>query len=101
MECFIWGNDSTITGTAQTVIELAPELQIACEVRPLQASELHASDEIFITSTAGGIMPVTKLDGRSIGDGRPGHIARAIHDLYWRRHEEGWKATEVDYGTAS
>jgi branched-chain amino acid aminotransferase len=46
-------------------------------------------------------MPVTKLDGRRIGDGRPGRIARAIHDLYWRRHEEGWKATEVDYGATA
>ncbi len=87
--------------TRRTVIELAPELQIACEVRPLKAAELHAADEIFITSTAGGIMPVTSLDGRQIGDGRPGRTTRAIHDLYWRRHEEGWKATEVDYGTAS
>jgi hypothetical protein len=43
----------------------------------------------------------SRLDGRQIGDDRPGRIARAIHHLYWRRHEEGWKATEIDYGAAS
>ena len=83
--------------TRRSVIELAEELQLAVEVRALPAAELRNADEIFITSTAGGIIPVTTLEGARIGDGRPGRITQAIHDLYWRRYEEGWKSTPVDY----
>jgi branched-chain amino acid aminotransferase len=86
--------------TRRSVMELAPELQLAAEARPLPAAELARAEEIFLTSTAGGIMPVTLLDGRRVGDGRPGPVTRAIHDLYWRRHEDGWHATPIDYEAA-
>lgn len=86
--------------TRLSVIELAPELQLAAEARPLPAAELARADEIFLTSTAGGIVPVSMLDGRPVGEGRPGPVTRALHDLYWRRHDEGWHATPVDYEAA-
>ncbi len=83
--------------TRRTVIELAGELGISCEVRPVGVDELRAADEIFITSTAGGIMPVTELDGRIYGNGKPGALTGRIHDIYWQRQEEGWLCTAVDY----
>jgi len=86
--------------TRRTVIELAEELQMPVDVRALPAAEARRASEVFITSTAGGIMPVTTLDGGKVGDGTPGRVTTALHDLYWRRHAEGWKATSVDYGTA-
>jgi branched-chain amino acid aminotransferase len=86
--------------TRRTVIELAQELGIGCEVRPVRADELRAADEIFITSTAGGIMPVTVLDGRIYGNGKPGALTSRLNEIYWQRHQEGWLCTEVDY-TAS
>lgn len=84
--------------TRRSVMELAPELQLAVEARALHASELASADEVFLTSTAGGIMPVTVLDGTQVGDGTPGPVTRALTELYWRRHGEGWHAAEVDYG---
>jgi branched-chain amino acid aminotransferase len=83
--------------TRRTVIEIAGEAGIACDIRPVSADELRGADEIFITSTAGGIMPVTELDGRIYGNGRPGSITNRIHDLYWGRKEDGWLCTTVDY----
>ena len=83
--------------TRRTVIELAGELGIPSEVRPLGADELRDADEIFITSTAGGIMPVTVLDGRVYGNGKPGALTSRIHDVYWQRQEDGWLCTRVDY----
>lgn len=83
--------------TRRTVIELANELGLPCEVRPVGADELRAADEIFITSTAGGIMPVTLLDGRIYGNGKPGALTSRIHDVYWQRKENGWLCTEIDY----
>jgi branched-chain amino acid aminotransferase len=81
--------------TRLSMIELAPELQLAVAERALPADELRRADEVFITSTAGGVMPVTRLDGAVLGDGTPGTLTRALHDLYWQRHAEGWHATPV------
>lgn len=84
--------------TRRTVIEMAKELGIRCEVREVPADELRAADEIFITSTAGGIMPVTVLDGRIYGNGKPGPLTTRIHDLYWDRERAAGMVTEIDYG---
>jgi branched-chain amino acid aminotransferase len=83
--------------TRRTVIELAAELDIPCEVRPVSVDELRAADEIFLTSTAGGIMPVTVLDGSIYGNGKPGALTSRIHDTYWQRKADGWLSTKVDY----
>lgn len=86
--------------TRRSVMELAPELQLTVEARTLPAAELARADEVFLTSTAGGIMPVSVLDGEAVGDGRPGPVTRALTELYWRRHAEGWLSTPVDYAEA-
>jgi branched-chain amino acid aminotransferase len=83
--------------TRRTAIEIAADLQIRCEVRPVHAGELAVADEIFITSTAGGIMPVTRYEGRSVADGTPGQVTSRINELYWRRHEDAAFCTAVPY----
>ncbi|MER9140396.1 aminotransferase class IV [Mesorhizobium sp. M0830] len=83
--------------TRRTVIEIAEESGIPCEVRQVSAGELRAADEIFITSTAGGIMPVTALDGHIYGDGKPGALTCRIQDTYWHRQDVGRFCTNVDY----
>ncbi|HLX28403.1 MAG TPA: aminotransferase class IV [Casimicrobiaceae bacterium] len=45
-------------------------------------SEVYAADEAFATGTLGGITPVTRVDGRTIGDGKPGPITRRVDQLY-------------------
>ncbi len=79
------------------MIELADEVGVPCETRTIGADELRDAEEIFITSTAGGVMPVTVLDGHILGNGKPGPLTTRIHDIYWRRHEEGWLCKSVDY----
>ena len=83
--------------TRRTVIEIAHDLQLRCDVRAVQAKEVAEASEIFISSTAGGIMPVTRYEGRSVGDGKPGPLTRRIEDLYWRRHEDDAWCTPVAY----
>src|ERR671920_792922 len=60
--------------TRRTVIELSAEHGIPLETRPVPADELRSADEVFISSTAGGIIPVTTVDGEAIGDGEPGPV---------------------------
>ena len=54
----------------------------SCEVRKVPAAELREADEIFITGTAGGIVPVTRLDGRILGNDRPGAISERLREAY-------------------
>lgn len=83
--------------TRRTVTEIAAELQMRCELRPLRAEDLASADEIFTSTTAGGISPVSWFDGRPVGTGRPGAITMRIHDLYWTRHEDDAFSTPVIY----
>jgi branched-chain amino acid aminotransferase len=83
--------------TRGVTLALCEELQIRARIRPVAADELRAADEVFITSTAGGIMPVTRIDGQSVGDGRPGPRTTQIRDLYLARHDDPAWTTEVTY----
>jgi branched-chain amino acid aminotransferase len=74
--------------TRKTVIELAQSLNVKVEVGTLPETTLRAADEVFLSSTAGGVMPVTKLDGTAIADGTPGPLTQRIRQLYWDAHAD-------------
>jgi len=81
--------------TRQTVFELAAENQIPAREAQLTTYDLYAADEVFLTSTAGGIMPLVEIDGRPIGDGKPGPVSQRIHDLYWALRESDRDGTPI------
>ena len=81
--------------TRQTVFEVAAEHDIAAHEAQLTAYDLYAADEVFLTSTAGGIMPLVEIDGRPIGDGKPGPVSQRIHGLYWALRDSGRHGTPV------
>src|SRR6266702_3135118 len=64
--------------TRDAVIELAREATYAVEELPLNRYDLYTADEMFLTGTAAEIVAVTKLDGRSIGSGKPGPTTQAL-----------------------
>ena len=72
--------------TRQTVINLAKELDLSINIKPISIEKLKTSDELFATSTAGGIMPITKINGKPVGSGVPGKITRELHKIYWDKH---------------
>ncbi len=83
--------------TRKTVAELASEHDIPLETRKVSAEEVKKADEVFVTSTAGGIMPVTRVDGRPVGSGEPGPLTIRLRDAYWELHEDPRFATPVQY----
>lgn len=84
--------------TRQTAMELCAELQVPVDEGVVTADALRGADEVFITSTAGGIMPVTRIDGAPLGDGRPGPLTGRLAELYWAKHDDPDWTTPVDYG---
>jgi branched-subunit amino acid aminotransferase/4-amino-4-deoxychorismate lyase len=83
--------------TRQTVIDIAGSFEWIVRVGDLPAGALYRAEEIFLTSTAGGVMPVATLDGQPVGDGRPGPRTTAVRDRYWEMHRDPQYAVEISY----
>lgn len=86
--------------TQKSVLDLCAELGIKNEVRNISAEEFREADEIFACTTAGGIMPASRIDGRMMNNDRPGPISTQLKDLFWSKRAEGWHATPVRYALA-
>ena len=71
--------------TRETVLELAPQLGLEAKEQFFTLYDVWAADEAFITGSAAEIGPVVEVDGRTIGDGKPGpatkKIMKAFRDL--------------------
>jgi branched-chain amino acid aminotransferase group I len=70
--------------TREVVCELAAELGMPVLARRVQPDELRGADEVFMTSSVRGIMAVTRLDGRSIGNGTAGPVTSRLMQRYDR-----------------
>jgi branched-chain amino acid aminotransferase len=91
------GHDILEGVTRAAVMDLAREAGIPCEVDDLELYDAYTADEMFITSTAGGLLPVSELDGRVIGDGKPGPVFSRLAEGYLALLESGRESTPV-YG---
>jgi branched-chain amino acid aminotransferase len=75
--------DDILVGiTRAAIIELAEKLGVPIAERRVDRTELYVADEIFLCGTGVQVAPVTKVDGRKIGDGKMGELTRSIQDLY-------------------
>ena len=64
--------------TRAAALEAASKLGYRVEERPLSVDELFSSEEVFLASTTLWTYPLVEVDGRPIGDGRPGPVAAKI-----------------------
>jgi len=68
--------------TRDLVLELAQEAELPWEERDIPVEELKEADEIWVTSSTKEVMPVTRLDGRLVGNGVPGPMWQKMDTLY-------------------
>jgi branched-chain amino acid aminotransferase len=83
--------------TRGAVMELCEKLGIPCDARTVRLEELRNADEIFISSTAGGVVGVTRLDGRILSNDRPGPVTARLAEAYWQFRKEGWCNEPISY----
>ena len=83
-----------------SAIDLCREMGLGCGLRRVPVGELLEADEVFVTSTAGGVIPVTRLDSRILGNDRPGPVTERLREAYWLKRRKGWHAEPVDYASA-
>lgn len=83
--------------TRRTVFELCDETNLACRAHALPVAALRTADEVFLSTTAGGLIPITVIDGMQVGDGAPGPVTKRLADLYWSKRAAGWHGTPAVY----
>lgn len=84
----------------RTAIELARDAGCDVQLRALPLDEFRRADEIFLTSTGGGVIPVATLDGVAVG-GRPrgvfGPVSQRLQQGYWALHDDPRHVEPVRY----
>ena len=77
-----------LPGTSRdAIVELAKDWR-PLEVRPIAATELATCDEVWIASAGRAVLPVTRIDGRPVGDGKPGPAWQAMSARLHRHLDE-------------
>lgn len=90
--------DGVLPGiTRQTILDLAARDRLPTRVTRFDEAVLRDATEIFLTSTAGGVMPVVALNGVPVGEGVPGSLTRRLAERYWQAHLAGPWVSPVDY----
>ena len=69
--------------TRDTVMVFARELNIPVIERRITRDEVYIADEAFFTGTAAEVLPIRELDGRVIGEGKPGAVTLGLQSLYF------------------
>jgi len=80
----------------RTAIELCERLGIPIRLGAVPIDELRHADEVFLTSTGGGVLPIAKVDGLALPR-FPGPITTRLHDAYWAMHDEAPYRDPVRY----
>ena len=83
--------------TRATILELLAKEDLQLIQDSLTAAMAQTADEVFITSTAGGVMPVTRIAGQAVGDGRPGALTAKLNDAYWALHDDPAYSVAIEY----
>lgn len=71
--------------TRDAVLDIARKLKVITHEHVLTRHELYIADECFLTGTAAEIVPVVNVDGRQIGDGKPGKMTKRIMKEFAKR----------------
>jgi branched-chain amino acid aminotransferase len=68
--------------TRASILEIANDLGIPTSVAPIAVEDVLNADELFFTGTAVEVTPIREVDGRAIGDGKPGAVTRRIQQTF-------------------
>ena len=83
--------------TRRTMLELCQARGLKTETRPLPLSELMEADEVFLSSSGGGAIPVTRVDDRVFSNGAPGPVAKSLREDYFALLDRGDMSTPIAY----
>jgi len=83
--------------TRKSVVDAARVNGIEVRLQVVPVELAYRADEIFMCTTAGGVMPITVLDGKPVNDGKIGEVTGRIWDTYWAMHHDPAFSVAVNY----
>jgi branched-subunit amino acid aminotransferase/4-amino-4-deoxychorismate lyase len=83
--------------TRKSVGDAAKANGIEMRIEFVPTEMAYQCDECFMCTTAGGVMPITTMDGQPIGDGKIGPVTKKIWDSYWAMHYDDEYSFKIDY----
>ena len=81
----------------RTVLEMAEEAGLGVETRPMPLEEFLEADEVFLSSSGGGVIPVARVDDRRFSNGVAGPVALDLRRRYFEWIERAEHRTEITY----
>lgn len=87
--------------TRRSVGELCADMGVPFAIAPVTRAMLEEADEVFTATTAGGVMPISRVGSRILGNDRPGPLSAKLRESYWQKHDAGWHRTPVRYEMAA
>lgn len=81
--------------TRDLVVELARKNGVACEERSVTSEEVFAADEVWLTSSTKEILPIVRVDEKTIGNGKPGAMHEKMFTIY-QDYKDSFRKGEVD-----
>ena len=86
--------------TRQSVFDACDKNGIPWKLQIVPVEMVYAADEIFMCTTAGGVMPITILDGQPVGNGKIGPLTTKIWNTYWAMHWDPKYTLAVNYSSS-
>ncbi len=86
--------------TYDVVCELARANGLPLELRDVAEAEVRSADELWVSSSSKEVLPVVSLDGRRVGEGRPGPVFARMYQLYQEFKQKVMRAGKRDAVTA-
>ena len=81
----------------QTILDICDELSLEKEVRPISREEFMEADEIFLTTSSGGVVPITKVNDRVFSNDAPGEMTVKLMECYWNWTKNDDLRIEITY----
>ena len=81
----------------KTILDICDELSIPIETRSLTKIEFMEADEIFLTTSSGGVVPITQVNDRIFSNNVPGEMSNKLKDCYWVWSQKEELRTEITY----
>jgi len=75
--------------TRSVVVEVARDLGLILQLRPFSRDEAYAAREAFLTSTSNFVLSITRIDGKPVGEGKPGPIVTRLREAYLKAARHG------------
>jgi branched-chain amino acid aminotransferase len=83
--------------TRRSALDVCAAAGIRARIAPLRIEDLLNADEIFCVTTAGGVMPASRVNDRILTNDRPGPISTRVRDLYWALHQDPQHLTPLSF----